>query len=370
MMAKTVKPLRYKPSNGISFAQPFVRSRREPLCGCGGVCAKFRSDRGEQSEPQALAKSDHAWNHQIPAIVDEALETSGHPLAAATRSTMEAHFGHDFAKVRVHNDAPAAQAARAVHARAFTLGYDIVMGAGLFAPDTAAGQHLLAHELTHVVQQSRGFQRGIQRQDDEKQKSTPTRDEFVHEMLCGSGGAGLFGRTRVSDVFRFSGTFFTNPAEVAAAEIEDLRTGNRDLYYIDSWLDDEWRIVKVELDQVIVVNSTCGTEEVLGRETRPTEPHPQTIEVGDTNFGPGTVTISENCRKIVFQPNDRSKPVDTWTAVTKGESDEFYVRNGDETDLYPPPQVEDFFRLYLLGDRCGEPKPKRVVEPSMEEMIP
>lgn len=138
-----------------------------------------------------------------------------------------------------------------------------------------------------------------------------------------------------------------------------------------------WRIVEISPTHMTVINM-CGEEETLDAKDRvgvgasqSSELQRQTrIEVGDTNFGPGTVTISENCRKIVFQPNDRSKPADTWTAVTKGESDEFYIRNGDETNLYPPPQVEDFFRLYLLGDRCGAPKPKQVEEPSPEEMIP
>lgn len=67
---------------------------------------------------------------------------------------MEPRFSHDFAKVRVHSDAQAAESAHAVKARAFTVGHDIVMGAGQFAPDTASGQRLLAHELTHVVQQT------------------------------------------------------------------------------------------------------------------------------------------------------------------------------------------------------------------------
>jgi outer membrane protein OmpA-like peptidoglycan-associated protein len=67
---------------------------------------------------------------------------------------MDARFGHDFTKVRVHDDAEAAASARDIGARAYTVGDDIVFGAGTFAPDTPDGRHLLAHELTHVVQQS------------------------------------------------------------------------------------------------------------------------------------------------------------------------------------------------------------------------
>ena len=63
-------------------------------------------------------------------------------------------FGHDFAHVRVHADAGAAESARSVHALAYTVGSDVVFGAGQYAPGTRAGKQLLAHELAHVVQQS------------------------------------------------------------------------------------------------------------------------------------------------------------------------------------------------------------------------
>jgi hypothetical protein len=66
---------------------------------------------------------------------------------------MEARFGHDFSRVRVHSDAPAAESADAVQARAYTVGNDIVFGRGEYAPGTAKGRRLMAHELTHVVQQ-------------------------------------------------------------------------------------------------------------------------------------------------------------------------------------------------------------------------
>jgi hypothetical protein len=67
---------------------------------------------------------------------------------------MEPRFGHDFAEVRVHAGAAAERSARAVHAQAYTVGHDIVFGSGHFAPGTTQGRRLLAHELTHVVQQS------------------------------------------------------------------------------------------------------------------------------------------------------------------------------------------------------------------------
>lgn len=84
---------------------------------------------------------------------DQESQPTGQPLTAETRALMESRFGHNFADVRVHADEKAAGAASSINASAFTIGRDIVFGAGQYRPDTVAGQRLLAHELTHVVQQ-------------------------------------------------------------------------------------------------------------------------------------------------------------------------------------------------------------------------
>lgn len=81
-------------------------------------------------------------------------ESVGVSLDAKTSAYMESRFGHDFSRVRVHNDAQAAESAQALGARAYTLGDHIVFGRGEYAPQTPEGQKILAHELTHVVQQS------------------------------------------------------------------------------------------------------------------------------------------------------------------------------------------------------------------------
>lgn len=90
----------------------------------------------------------------VPAIVQEVLGSPGQPLDAGTRAFMEPRFGHDFSGVRVHTDARAAESARAVDALAYTVGRNVVFGVGSYTPTTEAGQHLLGHELTHVIQQS------------------------------------------------------------------------------------------------------------------------------------------------------------------------------------------------------------------------
>ncbi len=90
-----------------------------------------------------------------PASVDRVLASSGRPLESALRQDMGQRFGYDFSQVRVHSGAAAEQSARAVNSRAYTVGRDIVFGNGEYAPNSASGQRLLAHELTHVIQQNK-----------------------------------------------------------------------------------------------------------------------------------------------------------------------------------------------------------------------
>jgi hypothetical protein len=91
-----------------------------------------------------------------PASVDHALASPGRPLDTTLRQDMEQRIGHDFSRVRVHSGGDAEQSARDVNAHAYTVGHSIVFDAGRFAPGTHAGRRLIAHELTHVVQQSGG----------------------------------------------------------------------------------------------------------------------------------------------------------------------------------------------------------------------
>lgn len=81
------------------------------------------------------------------------LRSGGQPLPASSRSYFEPRFGYDFSGVRVHAGNEAATMARSINARAFTVGRDVAFGAGQYSPGTSSGKKLLAHELTHVVQQ-------------------------------------------------------------------------------------------------------------------------------------------------------------------------------------------------------------------------
>jgi hypothetical protein len=88
-----------------------------------------------------------------PTSVHDVLRSPGQPLDASTRAFLEPRFGHDLSQVPVHSDAQAAGSAQAVNALAYTVGQNVVFGAGQYAPQTTAGRKLIAHELAHTLQQ-------------------------------------------------------------------------------------------------------------------------------------------------------------------------------------------------------------------------
>ena len=121
--------------SAASAAAPVPALRPQCHCGDCAACRARRASAGPALPPQ----------------VHEVLQSPGRPLDAPERRAMEARFGHDFGRVRLHDDERAADSARQVSARAYTVGEHVVFGARPSAD--AAGQRLLAHELAHVVQQ-------------------------------------------------------------------------------------------------------------------------------------------------------------------------------------------------------------------------
>ena len=90
---------------------------------------------------------------QVPPIVHEVLSSPGQPLNAVTRAFFEPRFGYDFSKVRVHFGSETAESAEAINAQAYTIGKDVVFGRGRYESGRITERGLVAHELTHVVQQ-------------------------------------------------------------------------------------------------------------------------------------------------------------------------------------------------------------------------
>lgn len=203
-MNKTNAVQQTKTASSLSPAQGLLQ--RKCACGnhtvAGGECSECAKNKGgvqrklsigasndpleleaDRVADQVLAASAHSGvsgappriqryagqaaegSDTVPASVDRVVASSGSPLEPALRQDMEHRFGHDFSRVRVHFGGAAEKSAQDVNAKAYTVGHNIVFGAGQFALGTHGRQRwLLAHELTHVVQQSEGSATGsIQR---------------------------------------------------------------------------------------------------------------------------------------------------------------------------------------------------------------
>jgi len=129
-------------------------------CGVQRACPECEEALRDQPEDDDEALLQREVTAPQPPPADGGLESringlgTGLPLPPLVRDFFEPRFNHDFSNVRVHTGNTAGQAALAAHARAFTLGHNVVFGAGEYRPESGHGQHLLAHELTHVVQQT------------------------------------------------------------------------------------------------------------------------------------------------------------------------------------------------------------------------
>jgi len=170
----TILRTQLKAAPSLSFA-PKPKLLLQRKCS-NNECTESRQKR------LALQRSstNQAEPSEVPPIVHEVLRSSGQPLDTATRGFMEPRLGHDFSRVRVHTDARGAESAWTVNALAYTVGHDVVFGAGQYAPHTIEGQKLIGHELTHMVQQEHAAPTNFQ--------IAPPQDVFEHEANSVANG--------------------------------------------------------------------------------------------------------------------------------------------------------------------------------------
>jgi len=150
----TIKP---DPKPGAPV-KPVAGPVLQRKCACGnqavggGECAECQK-KNQQLQRKSTESNKNESGSAIPPVVHEVLNSTGEPLNEATRAFMEPRFGHDFSGVRVHTDARAAESAETVNAHAYTVGQDVVFAPGQYQPSTETGNVLIAHELSHVLQQ-------------------------------------------------------------------------------------------------------------------------------------------------------------------------------------------------------------------------
>jgi hypothetical protein len=145
-------------------AAPGSAPKLQRKCSCGsassGECESCKKEKEGMVQRSATSAPPAEY---APPIVHDVLRSPGQPLDTATRSFFEPRLGFGLSSTRVHTDALAAESARSVSARAYTVGHEIVFGKGEFLPNTVPGRRLLAHELAHVAQQKHGAERSVRR---------------------------------------------------------------------------------------------------------------------------------------------------------------------------------------------------------------
>ncbi|WP_440956056.1 eCIS core domain-containing protein [Methanosarcina sp. Mfa9] len=155
-------PCCHYPRTRISHIR-FTEREVEPILGqprAEEVLRKQPEEKEELLQTKEISGQNSETTPDLESRIN-AVRGGGRPLPESERAFYEPRFGYDFSGVRVHTDAKAAESARAVNARAFTVGMDVAFGEGQYAPGTGDGQRLIAHELTHVVQQT-GYYQGSQ----------------------------------------------------------------------------------------------------------------------------------------------------------------------------------------------------------------
>jgi len=144
----------------------------------------------ENITPLIQRSSNSESGGQAPSHVESQINSSrggGSSMDNGTKNFMESRFGTDFSDVKIHTGSQAVQMSRELNAQAFTVGNDIYFNEGKYSPNSDSGKHLLAHELTHTVQQTGGIGRKIQKLSNPDCGTTSTlplsgscRDCFIH----------------------------------------------------------------------------------------------------------------------------------------------------------------------------------------------
>ncbi|MFT3823204.1 MAG: DUF4157 domain-containing protein [Chitinophagaceae bacterium] len=147
----------------VSMEQPAIQTKPLPVTAVQRKCAacEEKDKKAQRKETNSAPVNDNSTS--LDSYVSN-ISGKGQALSNGVRSFYEPRFGQDFSNVRIHTDTVAAKSAQSINALAYTTGNNIVFNSGQYAPDSTGGKKLLAHELTHVVQQQGNVQpKSIQR---------------------------------------------------------------------------------------------------------------------------------------------------------------------------------------------------------------
>ena len=197
--------------------------RLQRACACQGGCDNCRKKRVQRRGEGPESSRDSG----LPSAASDGFERGGQPLSQPLRARLEPLYRASFADVRIHNDAASHSAARGLNAQAFTVGQHLHFGARHYQPDSNAGLHLLAHELTHTVQQ-RGAATApalasleVDPPDTSLEREAETQADAVlagrgTPLRAGSAGAGVQARLQRAPAGAASGGTGTAEREIDA----------------------------------------------------------------------------------------------------------------------------------------------------------
>jgi len=279
MNAHSQAQTKTKPAFSITPAvAPTGLLQRKCACGASqgldGECEGCRK-KLLQRKPMSQAGAGVA-----PPIVHDVLRSPGQPLDAATRAFMEPRFGHDFSRVRVHTDVKAAASARSVNALAYTVGRDVVFGGNQYAPGTNAGKRILAHELTHVVQQaSAGVTDGPVPQ---ALGIGSSRDPLEREADA------IASRVATDAANVDTGAIGKAPARIEPTSTPLLQRETNDVTSTDSGEDRSESLISEE----------SGQDEAIQQQTSPNCGRPRDISNTLRNYLPIAFTVGKPCDMV------------------------------------------------------------------------
>jgi hypothetical protein len=332
------------PASKVSAAPPAIQ--RKPL----------ENDRKHASTPHGQSSSAPTESQTSPATEASvrSLDSGGRPLDAALRSFFEPRFGRSFEQVRLHTDPAAGASSQDLDARAYTRGRHIVFAPGQFQPDTERGQRLLAHELTHVVQQGFAGQERIQRS-----YVAPVADETVIRELPQLSVAAE--ETDTPEIQRAPGPDTPAEAPALASPTITLSPGNT--------------LVRGD-----TITATIGFTPTAGETLHVTD-WKYTTPGGDTVTRPkteakfqsewkGKMALSGNL-ELSFTVKPRGKPAVAGTAVTSavtvndrtGANWQTTVTDSPETPLAGAPSPPELARHLGLHDVMPGVEPAAVEAP-------
>jgi Domain of unknown function (DUF4157) len=252
--------MRQQRAKGASALTPVPLALVLPKCACGrsaggngecDSCRQHRETRGRETAGSFLPLN------RVLTIVHDVLRAPGQPLDRSAREFMESRFGRDFSQVRTHTDERANRSAQTLQARAYTVGHNIVFASGENAAGTGQGTQLLAHELTHVVQQTTGADGslGLSSMEAAEQEAETTSSVIVQDGSATPAAPVPFGavqrqRNPLDD---------TAKAIIAAAEDEKTPADKRAVQLVKDIIANYYSGDAAKVESVVFDNAAAGS---------------------------------------------------------------------------------------------------------------